>query len=251
MSSPPQRPPRRAAPPTDAAPTPIVPNLVQQLVEEQAAENERAGFKPAERPAPASPSNGSSGLSSEGYHTKKVVIEHDYEQNGPGTFTTLTGVILSIKSYPNEAEARIRRNMLPDRPKPPRTYNNSDDKWTTHEDDPDYIQALRDYHVKDGEVGFFVRATLATKLRSIPEDGSVYPVDSEEWSKIISDPDLYGEYGVKVHPVGSPHRYIDWLQYYVLGEGDIRELYRAIDHASGVIREEVVKDAMRSFPDNG
>lgn len=234
------RPQRASAPESAPAEAVKVPNMVAQIVEEQAADNELQGLGKTQPPQPAP------GASTPGYHIEKIIIDHDWGVNGPGTFTTLSGVVLNIRSYSSEMSQRIQRNMLPSRPKPPRTYHDLDDKWTTDENDPAYREALVGYIAQAGDVGFFSRTSLGTTLRSLPEDGSVFPLESDEWVKLISDPELYGEFGIKVRE-GGMGRYVDWLQFYVLAEGDIRELYDALDHASGIIREKVVQDAIKSF----
>lgn len=170
---------------------------------------------------------------------------HDYRAGGEGTFTSKIGVVLAVKPYPEELSRRVKRNMLEAMPKPPREYIVSDDKWITHDDDPDYRRALAEYIAATGDVEFYVRVALGTKLLSVPE--GVIPPDSDEWVAIVTNPLLFGSSAPAVHPEDPAFRYIDWLQYYVFCEGDIRNLYQLLDEACGVVKESAVEAAMKSF----
>lgn len=175
---------------------------------------------------------------------------HDYRAGGTGTFTSKIGVVLAVKPYPEELSRRVKRNMLADMPKPPREYIESDDKWVTNNDDSDYRRALAEYIAATGDMDFYVRVTLGTKLLSIPEGKGIIPPDSDEWITIVTNPLLFGASAPAVHPEDAALRYIDWLQYYVFCEGDIRNLYQLLDEACGVVKESAVEAAMKSFRNN-
>lgn len=229
----------RAAPPPAAAPTPARPpsepsGEVAAIIDQIQQDNAAAGLNQAPRP-------------SDDVQVVRDEVEHDYEQNGKGTFTTLKGVVLRLKSFPHETATKIQTNMLPNRPKPPREYNKADDKWVEKANDPEYQEALGNYISKASDIAFYVRVGMGTELHKdfpIPED--VWPLDSDEWINFIGNEELFGEYGIKARKEGI-YRYIDWLQFYVLGEGDIRHLYEALDYASGLVRERVVRKEIDSF----
>lgn len=209
--------------------------MIDQMQEENAA----AGLTKA---GPGTPLPGAPEIK-----VLKEEIEHDYDQNGKGTFTTLRGVVLRLKPFPHETSTKIQTNMLPKRPMPPKEYVEADDKWVEKTADPDYQEALGSYFARAADIAFYVRVGMGTELHKgfpIPED--VWSLDGDEWVDFIGNEEMFGEFAIKAHREGL-QRYIDWLQFYVLGEGDIRHLYQALDYASGVVRERVVREEMDSF----
>lgn len=214
------------------AAAPAIPNEVASVIDALGKDT----------PTPASsPTNG---------HLPDSAIDwdnvHDFAQSGPGTFTTIKGVVLKLKSYPSELATRMNRNAVDRMPQPPREFNEADKKWTSHPDDPDYLKARALFLAEQGDRTFMVRVKFGTELLSIPEDGSVIPLESDEWIEMVSDEELFGEDVVHPHDTGFM-RYVDWLQFYVFSEGDVAGLYRELDRASGIVKEGGVVEAINSF----
>lgn len=235
----------RAAPPPAAMPAPprvVDPNPeISAIIDQMQEENAAAGLTKA-GPGEGTPLPGAPEIK-----VVKEEVEHDYGQNGKGTFTTLRGVVLRLKPFPHETATKIQNNMLPKRPMPPKEYIKADDKWVEKVSDPDYQEALGAYFGRAADIAFYVRVGMGTELHKdfpIPED--VWALDEDDWIDFIGNEELFGEFAIKAHREGL-QRYIDWLQFYVLGEGDIRHLYQELDYASGVVRERVVQEAMDSF----
>lgn len=214
-----------------AAP-PVIPNEVASVIDAMST------------PTPDPTSNHTNG------HLPDSAIDwdnvHDFSQSGPGTFTTIKGVVLKLKSYPAELVIRMNRSAVDRMPQPPREFNEADKKWTSYPDDPDYLKARALFLAEQGDRAFMARVRFGTELLSIPEDGSVIHVDSDEWIEMVSDEELFGEDAVHPHDTGFM-RYVDWLQFYVFSEGDVAGLYREMDRASGIVKEGGVVEAINSF----
>lgn len=237
----------RAAPP-GGGPPPGRPSIevnteISSIIDSIEEENAAAGLTKGGMPAADGP------LPAPDIKVIKEEIEHDYEVNGKGTFTTLRGVVLRLKPFPHETATKIQNNMLPKRPMPPREYVEADDKWLEKTTDPSYQEALGAFFSKAADIAFYVRVGMGTELHkdfAVPED--VWDIESSDWIDFIGNEELFGEFAIKAHSAGI-HRYIDWLQFYILGEGDIRHLYQALDYASGVVRERAVREEIDSFRD--
>lgn len=169
-----------------------------------------------------------------------------YRQNGPGTFTSSRGIVLRIHAFSWELATRVQRNLLKQRPEPPRTYNKDDDKYTTDEKDPDYLRAMSEYVDKVGYLAFASRVSLGTEFLSAPD--GVFPPDDDGWIDYICNPNLFGDCIPEICRE-NPGRYVDWLRFYAFGEGDIQAIYVLLEEASGVIKEQAVNEAVRSFRD--
>lgn len=230
---------RAAPPPTVAEPTTATPNgEVASIIEAIQAENEAAGLGKEPRPTPTSSAD---------VEVVKEEIPHDYEQNGPRTFTTLKGVVLRLKTFPHDTAIKIQSNMLPNRPKPPKEYVKADDKWVENQKDPAYQEALGNYIQRASDIAFYVRVGMGTELHpDFPIPDEVWALDDDVWIDFIGNEDLFGEYAIKARREGVG-RYLDWLNYYVLGEGEYRHLYELLDYTSGVVRERVVRKELDSF----
>lgn len=230
----PQRASRPAAP-EPAGPT-VIPSEVASVIDALSA--------PAPTPA-SSPTNG---------HLPDSTIDwenvHDFNQGGPGTFTTIKGVVLKLKPYPAELVVRMNRNAVDRMPQPPREFSEADKKWTSYPDDPDYLKARALFLAEQGDRAFMARVRFGTELLSIPEDGSVIDLEDDTWIEMISDKELFGEDTVEPHTTGFM-RYVDWLQFYVFSEGDVAGLYREMDRASGIVKEGKVVEAINSFRHQG
>lgn len=232
---------RAAPPPPVAEKATAAPNgEVASIIDAIQAENEAAGLGKEPRPAETAQQPGD-------VEVVRESIPHDYEQNGPKTFTSLKGVVLRLKVFPHDTAIKIQSNMLPDRPKPPREYIEADDKWVENQKDPSYQEALGNYIQKASDIAFYVRVGMGTELHPdfpIPED--VWALDDDTWMDFISNQDLFGDYAIKARSVGAG-RYLDWLNYYVLGEGEYHHLYELLDYTAGVVRERFVRKEIDSF----
>lgn len=241
---------RAASPPAGASPVGTngaqLPGEIASIINSIEAENRAAGLGKVEGPMPA----GAGPSPDQPRRTTRLVeIKHDYEAAGPHTFTSLRGVVLRLQPFSNELALKIQQNMLPDRPHPPSTWNEADQKNYVDENDEGYREALGAYITKASDVAFNVRISLGTEVHpSHPLPEGVFALDDDGWIEKVSNPALYGEYAPKIRAEGVG-RYLDWLQFYVLGEGDIRHLYLALDHESGIVREVAVVEAVESFRD--
>lgn len=148
-----------------------------------------------------------------------------------------TGVKFSIK----RVSAELMRRLGEQRPAPvpPKWRNPKKDREEENPNDPDYLDAVKTYRLEIGTRAMHLFLMFGTEPVEIPE--GVEGPDSKDWAEALA------YVGVAV-PESGKVRYLRWLlEYHLSGEDDIQNLFLAVLHKSGVLREELVAQAINSF----
>lgn len=124
-------------------------------------------------------------------------------------------------------------------PKPPIIQLEGKERTEENPNDPEYLKKVQEYKVAQGRLtneAYLANGVL--KINKLPDDK--IPLESDDWVERLEI------VGVQPRKVGLGRR-IDWLQYHILGDGDLSELITAIALAGGGVTEELVKQAADSF----
>lgn len=154
-------------------------------------------------------------------------------------FRCENGTLLKLKKVSRQAV--IAGMTAISIPKIPRTYVKELEREEENPDHPEYLQAMRDYNVKIGEVTNAIYLGMGTEV--IELGSGVCGVDSEEWS------DELGEYiKVSIPAPGKKSRYVEWLKLYCLNNTDWNELWPLITKVSDtLVPQDGVASAIESF----
>lgn len=153
------------------------------------------------------------------------------------TCTISNGVTFNIKKVAMETVRRATEDFEP--PKIPKTENKAKGRKEENPNDPAYLEALQEYHVKSGMATFKLFLVLGTEVKEIPE--GVYGPEDTYWSEALEIA------GISV-PDSGAGRYYNWLtQYCLTEEEDQQALYLAVLSKSGLLREGAVQAAIASF----
>lgn len=156
----------------------------------------------------------------------------------PLTFQASNGVMLEIRPVSSRLVQQLLKQIK--EPKVPTFTNEAKGRLEENPSDPEYLEALSLY--KDKTLDVTDRAYLLhTKVISTLPEG-VLEESSNEWSNELEYLGLEN-----IHESGR-ERYIDWLKYYVLTDGDFKNLMTAMLVAGGLVSEEDVNAAIDNFP---
>lgn len=141
-----------------------------------------------------------------------------------------------VTSVPSMAVLKILNNVVA--PKPPIVTL---DNGRTEENimDPEYNRQLIDYQTKQGQMtNELYLANGVLKVIELAE--GKLALESNDWIEQLEI------VGMTIRTQGLGRR-IDWLQYHVLGDGDLGEIIAGIAIAGGGVTEQLVKQAADSF----
>lgn len=108
--------------------------------------------------------------------------------------------------------------------------------------DPEYNRQLMDYQTKQGQLTNELYLANGV-LRVVELAEGKFDLDDDAWVEQLEI------VGMSVRREGLGRR-IDWLQYHVLGDGDLGEIIAGIAIAGGGVTEALVKQAVDSFRTN-
>lgn len=150
--------------------------------------------------------------------------------------TLSTGVVLKGRQVNPLVLTRLMGNNP--KPRPPRHFIPVMGREMENPDDPDYIEAVKQWKVENSDALARAMILLGTQLHSLPE-GFPGP-DDPSWTN------EYGLLGFEIRD-DEKWRYLNWVQFKAIAnEGDVRAIIQVVGRLSGV-READVKSA-EAFP---
>lgn len=153
--------------------------------------------------------------------------------------TLPSGVKVRLTSVPSMIVLAVSQSLPT--PKVPIWHNPDKDRDEPNPIDPDYIEAVKRHGEQLGQLTTAAYLANGVKVLEVPEDK--YPLDSDEWIERL---EILG-IAPRVSGIG---RYIDWLQWHVLGDTDITDIITGIAVLNGTISEAQVEQAAESFRPN-
>lgn len=131
-------------------------------------------------------------------------------------------------------------------PEPPMKMNEDKGREEPDPYDPAYLSKFAEMDTLRSIITMNTYFVLGTKLLWKPDD--VPDVDSTTWSEPLEDPSILGDYTMKIEPIGTRGRYVQWLKFVCMSDKDYVGLPTQIQILGGGVRAEVVQRAMSTFP---
>lgn len=132
-----------------------------------------------------------------------------------------------------EAQERLKE------PKVPTVYIKDDDRYDPNPNDPDYVDALRDYIYNRNVLIICTCVALGTDLLEVGLDTDK-PTDTD-WI------DQLAVTGFEP-PANKWAKYVSWVRLYALDAEEIVELINSVQRFNGFTREADVETAVDTFP---
>lgn len=156
-------------------------------------------------------------------------------------FHTIKGVILRTRKVKTTIIQHAWQALK--EPKPPMIYIDELKRYEDNPNDPGYIEQLSIYQVAKATSTVNVYLMLGCDPKFIPE--GVYAVNDDGWTDELAELDM------NIPGPDKPGaRKVAWLQYYVLEDNnEIAELQKQIMRQSGIVFQEDVVAAEKSFRD--
>lgn len=150
--------------------------------------------------------------------------------------TLPSGVVVRLSAVPSMTILAVTQ-QLPE-PKVPIWHNPDKDRDEPNPIDPEYLEAVKNRQAQMGQITTQAYLANGVKVVSIPEDK--HDLDDDTWVEGLEI------VGIPVRRSGIG-RYVDWLQYHILGDYDLGEVITGIAVAGGTISEDQVAQAVDSF----
>jgi hypothetical protein len=148
-----------------------------------------------------------------------------------------TGVVLGRQPFPRTMLADVMKNFK--EPKVPAYMNEEKHREEENPNDPDYIEAVKDYQVQLGMALLDISIAKGSYVHYVPE--KIEKQESEDWVEECN------ELGLLV-PKNKKLRYLKWIKYVAApSEDDIEVLADSLLSMFGVT-EKSVETAMDKFP---
>lgn len=156
------------------------------------------------------------------------------------TITFNSGVVVKLKRVePLLVHDAINDLVVPEVPKILIKDKNYEEE---NPNDPKYIQAVKRYEQDRADRIEDTLIVLGTEIQSTPKDFS--KADDSDWSE------RFEAIGMKIFPVGSIKRYLQWFRLWVLrgNADDIANFFTSMNRLQGIVEEDVAEVAT-SFRD--
>lgn len=177
------------------------------------------------------------------------MIEFGLDPNDKTLYHCQSGVKIRLKSVSSVLTEK-RGSSIPV-PKVPmhrwRVEGEAVDREEPDYANPDYMAAIKDYNQR---VSYVVTGTYLLFGTEIISLGDVEPCESEVWSRRLGNKATWGEDALDIPPDDDEHhdaRYILWLTHVVLRDIEYKQVLDQIQILGGVVGEDLVQTAMRSF----
>lgn len=153
--------------------------------------------------------------------------------------TLASGTVVRLNAVPSMIVLAVS-NSIPE-PKVPMWHNEAKDRDEPNPVDPEYLEAVKKRQADIGQLT--TAAYLANGVEIIELAPGKFRENDDAWIERLEI------VGLKPRREGLG-RFVDWLQYHVLGDDDLNEIIMGIATAGGTVTEEEVALAAESFRDN-
>lgn len=158
----------------------------------------------------------------------------------PSLYTAINGTLIRLRRVSSMIIMDAQQNFT--LPKPPKIFMEEKGREVENPNDPNYIDALHRAEKELNDLAINVQIILGTKVEKLAD--GLYDEKSDEWvdelKAVVPQLEI---------PTEGKKRYLAWMKYHVLSDGDLLALAQALSRYNGRTLEKDVLEAQDNFRD--